>query len=431
MKRKQSQPETRRSEAKTRSRTAPIPSRELDSGEAKGIFEELRGFFKDPSNTPIELFPFPQKREWVERALAAVDTYPILSRVVDNTLFNISLLGLCCGLKPNCNPPDQEEDQFLMESLKRLIAKNPHALLWGIEHEGDLLTYLARSRSHFIILPWIVENYPWVFDQPGYHDKVLEPPLKHVLDHWARRTEAFSVSLIKGLFESYPSLMSQIFRNEDEPEQLEESSFSLILENNRSGVPYPERFDLVEFMLRNRPELVSAHVLGVPSFSYVYFSSRREMPPEESLYFLKIFKLIMELHPASARLPGPNGSPFPIDYLADLFSGGSHELKMIIAITRFMYPNIPKETAKKPVVQKVLGILDKEKDLALESIRLKQVKLILTKGSSGSKVSNTQQDIYDCWANSRLTKINGQAKQYREKDLPALKEGWPWETEAG
>jgi hypothetical protein len=75
---------------------------------------------------------------------------------------------------------------------------NPHALLWRWYDQSDVIHSIAKNESHCVLLPWIVEPFPWVFEHESCRN---EPPhLEFVRNYANGRYSASVVRRFYGLF---------------------------------------------------------------------------------------------------------------------------------------------------------------------------------------------------------------------------------------
>lgn len=87
-----------------------------------------------------------------------VTAYPVLARTICKELPQWSLLEVLY----------EKTFDACQETIKFLVEKNPHALLWAHEYPGG---HSSTAPIHLIaglgdnceLLPWIVERYPWIF----------------------------------------------------------------------------------------------------------------------------------------------------------------------------------------------------------------------------------------------------------------------------
>ena len=133
-------------------------------------------------------------------------------------------------------------------------------------------------------------------------------------------------------------------------------------------------------------------------------------------FFNKYPHLLMS---RSGRYANRLEGELPIELLARNFVKGSPSFEVMVDIARLMYPKLTKHlTATQfPLIRQILKVLDKEKEVALMSIRLKRAKLLLLRGSSQKKESSP----YCCWVKNRLLELQARTKEY-EKDIAALKQ---------
>ena len=417
--------------------TEPISINNVESSEAKKAFNdrlEHAVLFMDEEN-PTTL---QDVKAWSEATFQAVEEYPILAHVVDQN--GSSLLYFCCkAISGNAtyNSPQYdlvEEQLYAADAVKALIEKNPHALVWNIEHAIDPLRMIFNSACLLLIGPWITEQYPWVFQQPAYANDWKSSPVCILANLCLVRSDdgLFSPDLFKNLLIQCPQLISSgVF------ERCGGALFLLAYGMGPMGEqddlrPHPE---LLEFMVRKQPDLALVKNDGISTFSAILLlflkaceragTAHNTDDLVESFQF-KILKLMLNLCPKAALVPISTDF-LPINVLLIYFerlAGGKPVIELIAQVARIMYPNFeesaPADVKDNALMKKVLEILDKEKEAALMSIRLKRSKYIFSKGN------HLYQDLYGCWVTNQLIQLKDQIKQYREKDIPALKH---WQEE--
>ena len=422
----------------TKVSTEPISINDVESLEAKAAFEKwldaaaaaaLHRDDDEENQSPHDVEP------WIEATLQTIEQFPILSRAVDQNGF--SLLYFSCEVVGSL---PEEEKHYAVDALKTLIESNPHALVWNIKQKQDPLTMICKCLS--AILPWIIKQYPWVFGEQDYsHQGRITDylPSSHpagVVTSYCCDgcTNDFSPALLKGLLDQCPRLISL--------EAIEGGITigTFLLVHTVSNPHHPELLDLLEFMIRKQPEFPLASLHGQTMFvaalsNLLYGCEQSETGHEkddlDSCYF-KILKIMLNLCPSAALVPSTNyefsSEILPIDVLLSHFAkhgGGLALIELLAHIARIMYPNFEESANVKDnaLMKKVLAILDKEKEATVMSIRLKRSKLMFSKGTTRNKEA---QDLYGCWVTNQLIQLNDQIKQYREKDIPALKD---WKEE--
>ena len=432
--------------------TEPISINDVESPEAKAAFEKwldaaaaaaaaLHRDDDEENQSPHDAEP------WIEATLKTIEQFPILSRAVDQNGF--SLLYFSCKVVGSLR--EEESKHYAVDALKALIESNPHALVWNIKQKQDPLTMICKCLT--AILPWIIKQYPWVFDQQDYvhQGRITDNlPSSHpagVVTSYccdectndgrdpANLDASFSPALLKGLLDQCPRLISL--------EAIERGITigRFLLVHTVSNPHRPELLDLLEFMIRKQPEFPLTSFVGQTMFvailsNLLYACEKSETGHEkddlDSCYF-KILKIMLNLCPSAALVPSTNyefsSEILPIDVLLSHFAkhgGGLALIELLAHIARIMYPNFEESANAKhnAVMKKVLEILDKEKEASVMSIRLKRAKLIFSKGTIHS--NKEAQDLYGCWVTNQLIQLKDQIKQYREKDIPALKD---WKEE--
>ena len=431
--------------------TEPISINDVESPEAKAAFEKwldaaaaaaaaLHRDDDEENQSPHDAEP------WIEATLKTIEQFPILSRAVDQNGF--SLLYFSCKVVGSLR--EEESKHYAVDALKALIESNPHALVWNIKQKQDPLTMICKCLT--AILPWIIKQYPWVFDQQDYvhQGRITDNlPSSHpagVVTSYccdectndgrdpANLDASFSPALLKGLLDQCPRLISL--------EAIERGITigRFLLVHTVSNPHRPELLDLLEFMIRKQPEFPLTSFVGQTMFvailsNLLYACEKSETGHEkddlDSCYF-KILKIMLNLCPSAALVPSTNyefsSETLPIDVLLSHFAkhgGGLALIELLAHIARIMYPNFEESANVKDnaLMKKVLAILDKEKEATVMSIRLKRSKLMFSKGTTRNKEA---QDLYGCWVTNQLIQLNDQIKQYREKDIPALKD---WKEE--
>ena len=387
---------------------APIKFQDLQPGEAKELFRVLMN--GETSRTQSDM-------ERIAAALEAVGKFPELANVVDeesnsslleHCWFSYATLELGLGLSP-----------YAVDALKTLIKANPYALVWFANYPWGLLTSIADDDgpgSEFgdELFLWIFEHYSWVFDQECYLLKYEgNRPLYHLMNLHLR--DEVPTSALKDFFNKYPHmLMSRSGRYANPLVQLLA---------NASKSDRLHNMEFIEFMLHKCPQLSSV-IIGQGGASTFYricevavedvVTGRYPQKPDN----VKVCKLMFQLNPSAATVTALEGE-LPIELLARTFVKGSPLFDVMADIARLMYPKLTKHlTATRiDLIREILKVLDKEKEVALMSIRLKRAKLLLSSGSSRRKESSS----YCCWVKNRLLELQARTKEY-EKDIAALKQ---------
>ncbi len=126
-----------------------------------------------------------------------ISANPILARTIDKTdkqsLLEILIdetLGECC------------------KTIQLVIEANPYALLWSNGgdpykyHQGAPIYMIAEDTWHSVLLPWIVERYPWIF-QSEMCQKV-PPHLKMVHGIFNDICTLENIEACREFYELYP-----------------------------------------------------------------------------------------------------------------------------------------------------------------------------------------------------------------------------------
>jgi len=139
--------------------------------------EELKNKFNSLFDEAYELF---HHNNWEESKNASVAfclhirkallEQPILARIIHKDMLHWSLLTVVCE-------KIYEESTIEHEAIKLLIRMNPYALLWRSEF-SDPIRSIAGNCCHCVLLPWIAEHYPWVFEHKRCYNR--PPHLKMV-----------------------------------------------------------------------------------------------------------------------------------------------------------------------------------------------------------------------------------------------------------
>ncbi|GAX10705.1 hypothetical protein FisN_14Lh222 [Fistulifera solaris] len=117
------------------------------------------------------------------RTIVKTDAQSLLKTLIDETL------GECC------------------KTIQLVIETNPHALLWSngdpyTYHQGAPIYMIAEDTWHSVLLPWIVERFPWIF-QSEMSQKV-PPHLKMVHGIFNDMCTLENVEARKEFYELYP-----------------------------------------------------------------------------------------------------------------------------------------------------------------------------------------------------------------------------------
>lgn len=130
--------------------------------------------------------------------------HPTLARVVARDMHHSSMLTLLC---------DKAHTPLAHSTMKFLIERNPSALLWkrdnwekmGIEYSMPIYT-MANHHAHHVLLPWIAQHFPWVFEHP---DCQARPPTFDFIAQCVNGI-ALNSALIRQYFTNYPQALSHV-----------------------------------------------------------------------------------------------------------------------------------------------------------------------------------------------------------------------------
>ena len=391
-----------------RDEKAPVKFQDLQPGEAKELFRFLL------CDELIEEKSKLKQKEWIAAALEAVEKFPELANVIDEER-NSSLLEYCCYATW-----DLELSPYAVDAMKTLIKANPHALVWDLKYAWDPLTWIADndgpgSESADELFLWIFEHYSWAFDHQELYlsNGKKNYPLYHLMSLNLQGDVA--TSALKDFFNKYPHML--MIRSGKYANPLVQ------LLANASKSDRLHNMEFIEFMLHKCPQLSSV-IIGQGGASTFYricevavedvVTGRYPQKPDN----VKVCKLMFQLNPSAATVTALEGE-LPIELLARTFVKGSPLFDVMADIARLMYPKLTKHlTATRiDLIREILKVLDKEKEVALMSIRLKRAKLLLSSGSSRRKESSS----YCCWVKNRLLELQARTKEY-EKDIAALKQ---------
>eukprot|EP00527_Entomoneis_sp_CCMP2396_P009413 CAMPEP_0198138570 /NCGR_PEP_ID=MMETSP1443-20131203/1956_1 /TAXON_ID=186043 /ORGANISM="Entomoneis sp., Strain CCMP2396" /LENGTH=484 /DNA_ID=CAMNT_0043800389 /DNA_START=124 /DNA_END=1578 /DNA_ORIENTATION=- len=125
-----------------------------------------------------------------------VSVHPIFAKTVQSSMLRWSLLTVVCE--------KTYQSTSCHDTIKFLIEANPHALFWRWDEYEPKDVIHSIAKSHGVLLPWIAERYPWVFEHKSCRKA---PPHLELVRKYANGQCVASV--VRRFYELYPQGLLQ------------------------------------------------------------------------------------------------------------------------------------------------------------------------------------------------------------------------------
>jgi len=374
-----------------------LPYEDVDD-DLQAQFDDLVARVHNFSHPEIEVVT-----NFIEHVILEVTANPLLAKIFVAEDRSSLLMEVCTELHGH-------GDAF-HPLIKFLIEVFPYALLWVGE---DCPVYaIAGHPVHCIIMPWIAENYSWVFD----HEQCIEkPPVYTLIRMYGYRAREGSIGgikctadTIKRFFWAYPQAHQQANQI-----TLVNANYEFSFGNEMvipTGGGYPLHmilkgrrecdFRLFEWLAEQCPD-------GMLKTDCEGKNPIRHRGSTESL---DICKYIIKNCPASIRVTGSR-EELPIHYLLR----HCHHRSVLEVVTLLLreYPesfdlgtvptNPPPSSV--PFIQRAMPNLVEERELKDNANGLKEIlekfKIAVDEGSSNNKsgLVGSAHNVFDSWATS-------------------------------
>jgi hypothetical protein len=207
-----------------------------------------------------------------------------------------------------------------LATMKTLINLNPHALIWGLSKRhgsANPLWNLVRNSGHSVLLPWIAEHHPWVFDHPKVRKHPPHFELVERYTHGRRGQAILSSSVVRSFYEWYPQGLEHI----EEWSGQAPLHFCVDEESNQCDA------ELFEWMARKYPAAMSLRdKCGMTPLQHAcaaLASDPRETTTYDTKYMetmARICRFLIWEYPHAVRMqskPHDNILGLPIHFLTD------------------------------------------------------------------------------------------------------------------
>jgi len=390
-----------------------LPYEDVDD-DLRAQFDDLVAMVHNFSHPEIDVVT-----NFIEHIILEVTANPLLAKIFVAEDRSSLLMEVCTELHGH-------GDAF-HPLIKFLIEVFPYALLWVGE---DCPIYAISGHPvHCVIMPWIAENYPWVFD----HEICIEkPPVYTLIRMYGYRSREGSIGgikctadTIKRFFWAYPQAHQQanqitLVRQVVRPIEGDTIGMMSALETPiPTGGGYPLHmilkgrrecdFRLFEWLAEQCPDgMLKKDCEGKTT---LHMACNALIRHRGSMTSLEICKYIIKNCPASVRVTGSR-EDLPIHYLLR----HCHHRSVLEVVTLLLreYPesfdlgtvptNPPPSSV--PFIQRVMPNLNEERDLVDNANGLKEIlekfKIAVDEGPSNNKTGlvGSVHNAFDSWATS-------------------------------
>ena len=350
-----------------------------------------------------------------ERVILEVTANPLLAKIFVVEDKSSLLMEACTELHGDDSHPLIE---FLIEVL-------PYALLWGGEECS--IYAIAGHPSHCVLMPYIAENYPWVFDD---EQCIKKPPVHTLIRMYSYREREgiidgikCTADTIKRFFWAYPQAhqqasQSEITTNARQLAETREIDIAVYL----TGGDYPLHmiikgrqeceYHLFKWMAEQYQEgMLKTDCEGKTPLHFVCLALIRHRGSTASL---EICKYIIMNCPESVRVTtgykyGCRDNELPIHYLLKHCHHRS-VLEVVILLLREYPESFDIEGANYPApksipfVQRVMPYLNEERELKKNANGLKEIsgtfKVAVDEANKKAGLVGSAHNVFNSWATS-------------------------------
>ena len=350
----------------------------------------------------------------IERIILEVTANPLLAKVFVVDDRSSLLMEACTELHGDDSHP----------LIKFLIEVFPHALLW-VGEECPIYA-IAGHPSHCVLMPWIAENYPWVFDHEQFTEK---PPVYTLIRMYSYRSTEGNIGgikctadTIKRFFWAYPQAhtkANQITLVRVHDELGNETVYPtgggyplhMILKGRREC-----EFHLFKWMTEQCQ--VGMLKTDCEGKTPLHIACRALIRHRGSLASLDICKYIIKNCPTSVRLicrGNTFGDELPIHYLLK----HCHH-KSVLEVVTLLLREYPESFDMKgttypppssvPFIQQVMPYLNEERELKDNVNGLREIlgtfSLAVDEANNKASLVGSAHNVFDSWATSCIQDLD-------------------------
>ena len=352
------------------------------------LLQEIRGAFFTPLDPEAIQAAAALLHETLEQVVSA---NPILAQAVSND-GQWSLLDLFCAV----------DNSASFETIKFLTKTNPHALLWCKPNMSGPIQLIAGI-PNCDLLPWIAENYPWVF---VHEASQKNPPHLHMILCYLKG--GCDLKTVRKFYELYPRGLQEKHGNARD---------TCPLWLSLKGPDEPEG-DLFIWMAKQYPEAVSyvstwgTTLLHQSCDSLAARKNTRDFKCTRNM--ANICQFLISEHPDLIRQPIRGCEYLPIHALATRCNRPLVQEMVILLLKAYPecvlaedeeeYP----ELSTVPFIQQVHPLIVNQLEIDQDISLLAQISQNMTTANSSalsSSLFSSVSEVFCSWANLQVFSV--------------------------
>ena len=341
-----------------------------------------------------------------------LENYPGMETIVDR--YGYSILTFVCKY---ISAPVAEP------SIRYLVAKNPHALLWFDCYTEDdihgMPLWIIVQNHHPNLIFWILQEYRWVFDLDQYHVHV------NLVARYRSGDGAISLETVQSFYEEYPEGLAQqgysdsvgIIEADDR-----QSPVRLLLERFEGIEGWTQSDqELLEWMVELCPESIHpckfenwgtdmagnqlGDISGLQYLCSILMSEQRES--------CNVAQFLLSKYPAAAKTKDPREKQIPLFKIRSQCNN-THVQDLAIKMIRYCYDEDECSTAFEfPFYKSIHHCLGNEMKVKDELLTLR---LACGKTSTIHECNSHLGKLYLDWALDRMKMSPSTLKRARHQD---------------